>query len=672
MASLAEIRQKYPQYNDMSDAALADAIYGKFYADMPRDQFNAKIGYEPMSVGEDVARSVATGAGEAVHGVAGAVGDLFGAGMQIGRWVDKNILGNEVKSPGEIAGANPLAPITSQAMESYTGFDQHKHVPQTTAGEFARTAAEFATPVAPFGLRAATKFGLVPGAVSEAAGQLTEGSDFEPIARVLGGVGGAGVMAFLSRPSTAAAALKKAMPKGVTNNDIMRADSLMAEGRRQGVQLTWPEALHQVTNGRVDVTGLQRLVEQTKGGAPVMAPIMADRPAQVNRAMGDAMDDLSAGARMTSPEAAGLGIQRTAEGGLNDIRRQINAVAEPYYNAAAGTRIPAAQLQRLQADPLYQDALRAVRTDPIHSRAIRNLPDDSIGVQNEIKKHFDRLADRAAPQGDKTAAGVYGTMGREVRDTARAASPDYDRALGLESDLRQRFLNPAEAGPLGKLARTEDIAAQGRALLAGAPVEGSEQAVRATVRLLAQRAPDQAAQLVRTHLRSAFDEATQNLIAGGNQWGGAKFAAAIRGNGQQARNLEAAVRALPNGDARWEGLQAFLEVMEATGKRQRPGSLTAFNAEALNDLKRGGLPTEAARTARSLGTRLFEFYDQWKLGKNTEELARIITDPRSGQMLAKLAGARTPNQRAAMAGYLITFYAPKTEAQPPKQINGPH
>ena len=37
---LAEFRQQYPQYNDLSDDQLADAIYKKFYSDMPREQFN--------------------------------------------------------------------------------------------------------------------------------------------------------------------------------------------------------------------------------------------------------------------------------------------------------------------------------------------------------------------------------------------------------------------------------------------------------------------------------------------------------------------------------------------------------------------------------------------------------------------------------------------------------
>lgn len=44
MATIAEIREKYPQYSDMPDAALADALHSKFYSDMPKTDFYAKIG----------------------------------------------------------------------------------------------------------------------------------------------------------------------------------------------------------------------------------------------------------------------------------------------------------------------------------------------------------------------------------------------------------------------------------------------------------------------------------------------------------------------------------------------------------------------------------------------------------------------------------------------------
>jgi hypothetical protein len=45
--TLEEIRAKFPQYNDLSDNALADGFYNKFYSDIPRVEFDAKIGLKP-------------------------------------------------------------------------------------------------------------------------------------------------------------------------------------------------------------------------------------------------------------------------------------------------------------------------------------------------------------------------------------------------------------------------------------------------------------------------------------------------------------------------------------------------------------------------------------------------------------------------------------------------
>jgi hypothetical protein len=41
---LGKLRQQYPQYNDLGDQQLADALHAKHYADMPREQFYVKIG----------------------------------------------------------------------------------------------------------------------------------------------------------------------------------------------------------------------------------------------------------------------------------------------------------------------------------------------------------------------------------------------------------------------------------------------------------------------------------------------------------------------------------------------------------------------------------------------------------------------------------------------------
>jgi len=50
MATLVEFRAKNPEYNDMPDVALADALHSKFYADIPKPQFYKQLGL----VGADI------------------------------------------------------------------------------------------------------------------------------------------------------------------------------------------------------------------------------------------------------------------------------------------------------------------------------------------------------------------------------------------------------------------------------------------------------------------------------------------------------------------------------------------------------------------------------------------------------------------------------------------
>ena len=49
MPTIADIRQQYPQYSDMSDIQLADALHGKHYSDMPKEDFYSKIGLQGQS-----------------------------------------------------------------------------------------------------------------------------------------------------------------------------------------------------------------------------------------------------------------------------------------------------------------------------------------------------------------------------------------------------------------------------------------------------------------------------------------------------------------------------------------------------------------------------------------------------------------------------------------------
>ena len=56
--NIAEIRQKYPQYNDLSDEQLAKGLYQKYYANMPFDDFSQRIGLSTIPQITDEQRKV--------------------------------------------------------------------------------------------------------------------------------------------------------------------------------------------------------------------------------------------------------------------------------------------------------------------------------------------------------------------------------------------------------------------------------------------------------------------------------------------------------------------------------------------------------------------------------------------------------------------------------------
>lgn len=94
MATIAQIREQYPQYSDMSDAALASALYQKFYSDIPRAEFDAKVGLKAAPVKAvptteeptpAVDQPMGEGFGSAIMGVAAPPvgGSIFDRGVKM-------------------------------------------------------------------------------------------------------------------------------------------------------------------------------------------------------------------------------------------------------------------------------------------------------------------------------------------------------------------------------------------------------------------------------------------------------------------------------------------------------------------------------------------------------------------------------------------------------------
>jgi len=261
-----------------------------------------------------------------------------------------------------------------------------------------------------------------------------------------------------------------------------------------------------------------------------------------------------------------------------------------------------------------------------------------------------QVLDKASREGADLSADSIRTALRQNEDVLRQYPGVRDR---LESvAIARDGLARLETTPVGKLAQRDQTTQKAiAALFPENPLPGSQGEISEAIGALAQRNGWAARQLVRTHAESMFNEATSRLASGGpNQSGGAKFAAVLRGNSQQNANLEAAVRALPDGDQTWRGFNAFLDNLEAQQFRQATGSRTAFKTPGVEDLKKGGAANNVAQLVAAGGfnwpKKAQNAIEQWNVGRNIDDLSYLLTDPTAAATFRQIAEAPVGTPKA--------------------------
>jgi hypothetical protein len=644
----------------------------------------------------DFAKSTGVGVGKGAIGLGGMVGDVRelitkGAGAV-------GISPETTKKA--ITFANPLlgpvvanAPTSADIQGKIEGVTGEFYKPQYTTGEYGQTIGEMlpASLLGPAGgARVAAgnvaKYAVLPGITSETAGQLAQkyAPDYETAARTGTAIVTGGTAAALSRPGSASRALQGQLPDFVTPAHVQRAEALIQAAQQRGITLTWPEALSQVT-GRPVLTGMQRTVEGAAASRPQMQAVMGERPQQIGTAGQAAFGKV--GPVSPNPSMIGPQVGAAAEHVIGRVNAAINTATRPSYDAARQTLVPQNVHAAMMADPLFEQALNAVRNDPARNSFIRGLSDRSTIVYDAVKQE---LAERstnalnpAQPGASRTVSAATGSLSGDVRDIAVAADRaamglrpggpgvgNLEHALAEQARLREQFLEPLQRGPLGRLA-DKDITTRKaiETLFPENPVPHTAGEVADAVRAVAQRSPRAAEELVRAHIEWTFSKSIQNLISGENQWGGAKFAAVLVGNPQQRANLRAAVEALPGGQQRWQNFNTFLEIVEATGKRLQQGTHTAFTIDELRALGASGAVVGAAKLIGSPGKLLSLIHDKltgWQQGRNLNELAHILTDPRSGPLLQRLAELPRGSDRAAAAAVRLILQAHQSMNRPEK------
>jgi hypothetical protein len=637
------------------------------------------------SVAADVGKAVVTGAAKGAISVPGFPGDMQTMGNSL---VDRIMLGAAHKAMdwtgyGPHAGSPerqrfddlwntvgnssnlPTSAAIQGRVEKVTGpFPK----PQTTPGKFTEAIVSNA-PAAAIGGGGALARAVnvvVPAATSEAAGELTEGSKFEPLVRVLGSLFGNVPTGAARARSTAPERTVREATAGVTPVEFDAAADLQRRAAATGIPLSGPEAIQSATNGATRLGDVQRVVENSAGGGAPMARFYSERPRQVDVATNRTLDTIAPAS--AQPSTLGPRAAEAATEELDTVRRNINAATRPAYQAAENYIMAPADFDPIARDPAFQASLRRLRNDEVLASVYANQPDNSIAVVDAVTKDMrDRgiaLGNAANPGFSSQTAGMYGTGAAEARDIARDPARGgvqaYDDALTMQDQARRQNLQPLKQGPVGQIAGATDTRTAANAVLPPKPLTGGEAELVDAVMRLERQEPGLGASLVRQRLADQYDTSAGRLVGGENQYGGARFAKDIAGTPQAETNLNAVVRALPNGAVAQPSIQDLVEVLRATGMRKPQGSATAFNQQITHDLAAPPTAAEAAAAIKSGGlsvpTGIRDRAQRAWLGRGTATLSDLFLAPDSVDRMRGLLArsAETPIADAMLRQLIMT------------------
>ncbi|MDW5315523.1 hypothetical protein [Rhizobium sp. PL01] len=612
------------------------------------------------------------------------------AGIRSAFGMEQRPIGRAAEARANMAKLDPFGTAVNAGQDAARNvMDENLYAPKTTAGEYAETVGEFVAPGG-FPTRAAramptigrkigeslfdvTRNAAVPGIASEAAGQISEGTAFEPAARIAGAVmGNAGV----------AAARSASMPESVVRRAVGDPDAIdweravQLQNNSRGVRLTGPEAITQAQNGATALPNLQRVVEGSADGRARTAPFFSARPGQVHNAVDEVLNLITR--QSDNPSLLGPRASQAATDAIGDVEQARTAAVAPTYRAADLDTVPVEGAQgilddiaamtaadttgvlsgplndlrnRLIAEPA-RAGQPATRTpvmrpngqvtrytqtpaiDPVPAR-----PANDIENLDRTRKYFRDRMDLPQIGADAITkeqnAAVSGLLTR-LDDLMTRSSPNFAAGKQQYVDITRNTVDPVTLGPLGRVAAANDTASAGHAVLPANPLTGSrDETIDAITRLMDQD-PATTTGLIRQNLADRFHRAATDTQEGANEFVGAKYHKDIAGNEPRRQTLDAALSALPDQRAATT-MPELLDVLQATGRRKPIGSATAFNSALQSELGTGSLLATpfrtGAKTIASLGTNIGNAMTQATQRNNMAQLADLFTDPNSVEMI---------------------------------------
>lgn len=389
--------------------------------------------------------------GEAVTGLAKSAG----AGLVRGAVGFSTLPGNlealgraGINAAAGLVGSGPVVdPDTfSVNYNDFMGRLENKvgplYKPQTTAEKYVGTIAEFAPAALGGGGSLVSKATSVvaPAVVSETAGQLTEGTSYEPVARIAGALAGTRLPNVAARTVTPAPAdpARQAAVQTLQNEGV----TALTAGQRTGNnRLRWVEdATASFPGGGGRATAMQtQAAEQYTQAALRRAGINAIRATQdvmddAFRAIGNEFDQFAEQATVKGSPMFGQRLSRLADQYENNVPpvMQVPAVRKAANDIAAKVASPQGMSGPEFAS--YRSELRRLQ------RGMKQNPAGSEAVGRMIE-NLDAQMVRSAPKGQGPAyAGKLQDLNKRYRNMLAIE----DAAGGAGENVANGLISPAK------------------------------------------------------------------------------------------------------------------------------------------------------------------------------------------------------------------------------------
>jgi hypothetical protein len=288
----------------------------------------------------------------------------------------------------------------------------------------------------------------------------------------------------------------------------------------------------------------------------------------------------------------------------------------------------------------------AIEDHPGAGRAFNEVA--SPQVRTAYESHLTTsLLDKAV---DAATGDISGVKLRKAMRANEEQLAQFPAVRGHLSNIAvaQEGMAAVERSPLGQVAQKSKVKHAIGVLFDRQPVAGGEAEIGLAMGAPAKGNPMSARQLALLHLETVFDDVVAEKRGLPVQYGGAGWASAVDGNPQQRKNLEAGIRALPEGDVLWKSPDRFMTVLKATGYRPQRGSDTVLNGHILDPMKdagsvQGGIANAvaggAAGGAAGMGgagagsllapkRSASDGWTRFRVGQNGQAVARMLFDPK--------------------------------------------